>query len=330
MNNEIITCPICHTTGPMDQFDSCSNGMGVWCPVCESFIWNNPDDNHQHNTLILEQKTSSAAAKEVKNIIPYKLNKRLSPLRYPGGKSKLIDYLFTKLQTCKCDTFVEVFAGGCSFGLALLDAGIINHLVINDKDENLITFWNEVVNNPETLITKLQTIHPTMDDYIQAKKLLNGKAPVSPTELAWAYLLVNRLSYSGIHKAGCQGGKNATINALLARYNPNRLIEQIKRISEMKNKITILNQDYINCIENYYWDDKTTLFIDPPYYEKGKQLYTNYFTKEDHCTLAELITNLTLEFPDTADILITYDDAAFIRDLYWSLSPTYIERKYSI
>ncbi len=330
MNDHVITCPICGSTGTQNEFDACLNGSGVWCLECESFIWNNPKDNHQHITLLLEQKSSSASAKEDKVIIPYKFNKRLSPLRYPGGKSKLIDYLFTRLQTNKCETFVEVFAGGSSFGLALLDAGIIKHLVINDKDKNLIAFWNETIHNPNSLIDNLLTIHPTYADYIQAKAILRSNASVNPSELAWAYLLANRLSYSGIQKAGCMGGLNGTNNALLVRYNPKRLIEQIKRITALKDKITVLNQDYLECIENFYWDNKTTLFIDPPYYEKGKLLYNHYFTEKDHRTLSELLTSLTLEFPGAADVLITYDNNSFIKELYWSLEPIYVNRLFSI
>lgn len=329
MNSNHLTCPVCKTTGHIKDFDPHPNNKGVWCPICESFVWFNPEENQQHITLLLEQKTSSES-EEVKNIISPNLNKRLSPLRYPGGKSNLINYLFTNLQDNKCNTFVEVFAGGCSFGLSLLDAGIIKNLVINDKDTNLITFWNEVLNNPQSLINKLQNTHPTHRDYNQAKEILSSNAHQSPSELAWAYLLVNRLSYSGIQKAGCMGGKNGTNEALLSRYNPNKLIQQITRISELKENITLLNQDYIECIENYYWDDRTTLFIDPPYCEKGKTLYTHYFTERDHRTLSELITSLTLEFPDCADILITYDNTNLIKDLYWTLSPKLINRKYSI
>ncbi len=388
MNKNLLICPTCRTTAPISDFEPDNSNHGAWCPVCNTYIWFDETNNHQKNTLILEQKTSSAPAKEKKQTKTLKtlqqtksptypiiqpqsgqyapaapsrnrsikrcaqhtttinssllslncesrrlsppLSPRLSPLRYPGGKSKLVNYLFTQLQTDKCETFVEVFAGGCSFGLALLDAGIINHLIINDKDKNLITFWDEVLNNPKTLITNLQTIQPNKKDYLQAKKLLSENVAISSSELAWAYLLVNRLSYSGIQKGGCMGGKNGSNEALLARYNPSRLIEQIKRISKMKNKITVLNQDFAECIENYYWDDKTTLFIDPPYVEKGKKLYNHYFTEQDHACLSELITSLTLEFPNCADILITYDNHKLINDLYWKLEPTIINRKYSI
>ncbi len=327
--DKTITCPDCGATGHIKDFDI--HEKGAWCPICNTFIWNNPEDNHQHTSLILEQKTSSADAEEVNLVSSIKLNRHLSPLRYPGGKTKIINYLITKLQTNKCDTFVEVFAGGASFGLALLDAGIIKQLIINDIDKNLIAFWNEVINNKETLINKLQTIKPNREDYNQAKELLISNASVSSSELAWAYLLVNRLSYSGIQKAGCLGGKNGTNEALLSRYNPDKLIKRINRIAEMKDNITILNEDFKKCIETYYWDDKATLFIDPPYYGKGKKLYTHYFTLEDHCTLSELITSLVTEFPDAADILITYDNSDTIKDLYEPhIPPTEITRKYSI
>lgn len=324
-----ITCPVCNTTGPPQDFEQHPDGTGVWCPDCQTFIWYDPTSNHQYTTLLLE-KASPIPAEEERPSVPYKFNKRLSPLRYPGGKSKLIDYLYTKLQPNKLDTFVEVFAGGASFGLALLEAGIIDHLVLNDIDKNLINFWNEVLHNPEPLLYKIQTLTPTHMDYEEAKSLLSSNAPVSPTELAWAYLLVNRLSYSGIQKAGCLGGKHGSTEALLERYNPKKLIKQITHLATMKDHITLLNLDYTEVIETYYWREDVCLFIDPPYFLQGKALYNHYFTEHDHRALSELIQSLTLEFPGCADMLITYDNDPFIQNLYWFLPQTTINRKYSI
>lgn len=353
-----VSCPTCAFTGPTDDFEHHPNNSGCWCPDCQTFIWNDPTENHQRTAIVLEQATQDST-KEDHPAVPYKFNKRLSPLRYPGGKSKLIDYLFTNLQASKLDTFVEVFAGGASFGLALLDAGIINHLVLNDADQNLINFWREVLYNPQPLLNKIQTITPTHKDYAAAKELLSSTTPpfnlltnctsnssapqlITPnpeliicaperrTDRAWAYLLVNRLSYSGIQKAGCLGGKGGSEAALRARYNPKALVKQINHLASHKDRITLLNQDYTEVIETYYWDDHTTLFIDPPYRQKGKALYDLYFTDDDHRALAELLQSLTLEFPDCADILITYDNDPFIKGLYWHMKPIYINRRYSI
>lgn len=232
--------------------------------------------------------------------------------------------------TNKLNTFVEIFAGGASFGLALLDAGVINHLILNDADKNLTTFWNEILHNPEPLIAKLNTVHPTHTDYNLAKEVLSQSSGVSPTERAWSYLLVNRLSYSGIQKAGPLGGKDGSEEELLVRYNPQTIIKQITHLASFKDKITLLNQDYTEVIQEYYWDEHSTLFIDPPYRQKGKALYNLYFTDDDHRTLAELIQSLTLEFPGCADILITYDNDPFIQDLYWTMDQATINRKYSI
>lgn len=326
----MLTCPTCGLTAPLEEFEQKEDNSGVWCCDCQTFIWHNPKDNHQRTIMLLEQKASSLCREEAAPHLSIKFKKRLSPLRYPGGKSKLIDYLSTKIQPNKLDTFVEVFAGGASFGLALLDAGIIKHLVLNDADKNLINFWHEVLYNPSPLINKLQTIHPTHIDYAQAKTVLLSPGSVSSSELAWAYLLTNRLSYSGIQKAGCLGGKSGSEKALLARYNPKALEKQITHLTSLKEHITLANQDYKEIIERYYWDDKATLFIDPPYYKQGKALYNLYFTEDDHRTLATLIQSLTLEFPNCADILITYDNDPFIQNLYWFMNTTQINRTYSI
>ena len=324
---KIIHCTACGYTGAAADFDQHPNGSGVWCPDCDAFIWHNPKNNNQHIGLLLEQSVPGTRSTTAAVL---KLNKRLSPLRYPGGKSKLIDCLFANVQTSKCDTFVEVFAGGASFGLALLDAGIVKNLVLNDKDPYLINFWSQVIHNPDGLIKRLSTISPTHADYDQAKAFLSEGGSHDPLDAAWAYLLLNRLSYSGIQKAGCQGGKDGSTEALLARYNPKAIIKRITRIAELHGQITLLNQDFTETIENYYWNDKATLFVDPPYFGKGKALYSHYFTDQDHRALSELLQSLTLEFPGCADILITYDNAPFIEDLYWSMDPKYIARKYSI
>lgn len=78
------------------------------------------------------------------------LRKRVSPLRYPGGKSKLAEYLLMNSQPWQLSTFVEVFAGGASLGLSLLLSGRIKHLILNDEDPDVYAFWKTVLNDPSS------------------------------------------------------------------------------------------------------------------------------------------------------------------------------------
>lgn len=53
--------------------------------------------------------------------------------------------------------------------------------------------------------------------------------------------------------------------------------------------------------------------IDPPYFVKGQELYTNFYTAEDHKDLARIIRRLKCRW------MLTYDDAPEIQSLYSGL-----------
>ena len=276
--------------------------------------------------LLLEDKSTS---REPRVYAKTSLRKRLSPLRYSGGKSKLIDYLYSLLFKEQLDTFTEVFAGGASLGLSLLDAGIIQHLILNDKDPAVYAFWKTVLEEPQTLVRHLQDFPPTHKELADAKARL-AEDDTPSAELGLAFLLANRLSYSGIIKANAQGGKEGTQKDLLARWNPNALQKRIMHIHSLRDNIALHNKDAVSLIEeSVYWNSHSTLFVDPPYFSQGKRLYTHFFRKEDHENLAFLLSSLYMDFPES-DIIVTYDNHPYIRELYPFAQTEYLSRKYSI
>lgn len=324
----MLTCRWCAET--YDETDSLDcNDTGFWCDICDGFTFYHPSEQTKHRLLLLlEQKGSGSAPQQV---IPsvQKLRKRLSPLRYPGGKSKLIDYLYTKLSAENLETFVEVFAGGASLGLSLLDAGIIQCLVLNDKDPGVYALWKTILESPQELLTRLHGAAPTHQDLAEAKAVLSSGS-ASMSDLAWSFLLANRLSYSGIVKANPLGGKNGSEEALLSRWNPKRLETNILHIHSMKNKIALYNMDACDFLTEFgYWHRNSTCFIDPPYYLQGPKLYNCFFTEADHRELAECIQSLYREFPE-ADMILTYDDHPCIRELYPLAQQEFVQRHYSL
>ena len=65
------------------------------------------------------------------------------------------------------------------------------------------------------------------------------------------------------------------------------------------------------------------IYFDPPYFKKGKELYTNFFNPQDHKELSELI----LQVPFTW--MITYDNVQEIEDLYKNQSLKRFDINYS-
>ena len=324
-----LTCQWCGEHGPAENFDlDEQNNEGFWCPNCDGFTYYDDSKNCLRRILLILEQSNGSIAEAVPHT---KLKKRLSPLRYPGGKSKLIDYLATQFKSESLETFVEVFAGGASVGLALLDAGLTKRLVINDVDSGIYAFWNQVVSNPEPLIHRITGNAPTLAEFKYLKSVLDDSPKWhSQEELAWATLVCNRLSYSGISKANAMGGANGSVKQLLARWKPAELQKRIQHIHNMADRITVSCVDAVELLESsVYWDEKSTCFIDPPYVAKGKALYRRWYEEEDHEQLAFIIQSLYQGMPG-ADLVITYDDCPLVREIYPLAKTVVVPRNYSI
>ena len=60
-----------------------------------------------------------------------------SPLRYPGGKTKLspfIKYIIEEKIEDDITTYIEPFAGGAGIALDLLLNNVVDNIIINDYD----------------------------------------------------------------------------------------------------------------------------------------------------------------------------------------------------
>lgn len=323
-----LTCRWCGATGPERDFDVSLSPSGFWCPDCDGFTYTDESERSKHRFLLLLENKGPVDPQSLSPTLPH-LRKRLSPLRYPGGKSKLIDFLYSKLAHEQLDTFVEVFAGGASLGLSLLDAGIIKKLILNDKDPGVYALWKTILEYPCELIQRLQSASPTHRDFMDAKAILALNEAPMPV-LAWSFLLANRLSFSGIVKANPLGGKNGSQEALTARWNPKSLVERITRIHSMRDRIELHSMDAREFLETQgYWYNKATIFVDPPYWGKGKALYTHYYEEKDHMELADILLQLYMSFPGP-DIIVTYDNHPRIREMYPLAQQEIIQRRYSI
>lgn len=298
--------------------------QGFWCPYCDGFTYYDEKKDRRSYTVLLEDKENTEIRKiRSKN----HLKKQVSPLRYPGGKSKILDLLSTYLHEEK-KTFVDVYCGGGSVGLSLLLSGIVEHLVMNDLDKGVYALFYVILTAPEMLIEKLKTITPDRNLFFEYQQMIKKNYEgYSKLERAFGFLVVNRLAFSGIWNAH-------PASNLLQRWTPETLEKRIWNIWEKRNQITLLNEDALKVIEKYYWYEDCTIFIDPPYYVAWeKKLYKHCYQEEEHWQLAELLNSLVSGMPAHADILVTYDNHPFISELYRDAGVARVEtvsRKYSI
>lgn len=242
-----------------------------------------------------------------------------SPLRYPGGKSKLTAYVLEtmKLNGLEGAAYVEPFAGGCAIAWYLLLNGHSRKVYINDLDSAIHAFWYSVLYKTDELCELIQATPVTMDEWLKQREIYR-KGHGDHLLLGFATLFLNRTNRSGILKAGVIGGLDQKGNYKLdCRFNKAVLIEQIRVIAARKKDIRLTNLDAIQFIDEYVPDIDGSAFIniDPPYYVKGKGLYQNFFEHDDHYRLFESIKRISKPW------IVTYDNTPEICGIYADYSP---------
>lgn len=251
-----------------------------------------------------------------------------SPLRYPGGKNRLADFIRIVIQNTGLHdcTYIEPFAGGAGVALSLLLDNTVDTIVINDSDKAIYSFWRSVKEEPEALIQLIYDTPVTIDEWRKQKSIYVSSKSYS-LEYAFATLFLNRTNRSGILNAGPIGGyAQSGAWKLDVRYDRDSLASKIQTISENKNRIRVYNKDIISLLRNYTPQMRGNLFFyfDPPYYNKGQRLYKNFFSPSDHKRIYDVISQEI-----TSPWIITYDDVPQIAEIYKNYGRRHFDLTYS-
>lgn len=239
-----------------------------------------------------------------------------SPLRYPGGKGKLAPFmgLMINKMNIKNGTYIEPFAGGAGVALMLLMEGYVDDIVINDYDRAIYAVWRAIISESENLVDRILDTPVNIDEWKKQKEIYVEQNKKYSLDLAFATFFLNRTNRSGILKGGPIGGFEQTGNyGIDARYNAEKLVERIRAIAKYKKHIKVYNKEIVSFIENVLpnYGQNSLTYFDPPYFNKGPELYKNFFDKEDHAKIAQLILNGV-----PGNWIITYDDTPEIIELY--------------
>ncbi|ATZ17824.1 DNA adenine methylase [Mesoplasma melaleucae] len=212
------------------------------------------------------------------------MNKFISPLTWPGGKSKqwnLIKSYFPK--ETKNLIYIEPFFGGGSVGLNALREDMFNKYYFSDLDENLIFFWKSLSNSEQWNNLNLEKwFYPNSS----LEWLKNNKNDAFDGLI---FLLKNNLNFNGQSK-GTWTQQRLQQNWNLNKYK--RIIVCKKLLEENNNKIHFSINDF-GLLCSYRWSDKYKkmfVYLDPPYYQKN--VYKYNFVEQDWKDLIRVIGEL--------------------------------------
>lgn len=255
----------------------------------------------------------------------------LSPLRYPGGKARVADFIqcLIKENALLDGTYVEPYVGGGSVALSLLFNEYVSDIYINDKDISIYAFWYSVLNKTDGLCQLIKDTPIDIATWLKQKELQHNKesGDVDLLNLGFSTFFLNRTNRSGILNAGVIGGYDQTGTYKIdARFNKEDLIKRIQRIANYAERIHLTNDDAVDLMQRL--KDKlpknTLLYLDPPYYIKGKGLYLNHYNDSDHQNIAGVIDEIV-----NCKWVVSYDNVPFITSLYSKYRKQHFELNYS-
>lgn len=252
-----------------------------------------------------------------------------SPLRYPGGKAILTDFLADVLAENELQdgTYIEPYAGGAGAAINLLLSEHVQHIILNDADPCVYAFWQAILTRTSEFIKRIENTPISIEEWKRQRNIYRRQKSHSRIKVAFASFYLNRCNRSGIIvNGGPIGGFEQNGKWKLdARFNKGGLVRRIEKIRLYRDRIEIHNLDAIEFLKRVASKESDCLvYLDPPYYIKGRELYLNHYRPGDHAQLASFIqTQKHLKW------IMTYDDVPEIRTLYQSCNLVPFQLNYS-
>ena len=203
-----------------------------------------------------------------------------SPIKWVGGKSRLRKVIVEMLPPHTC--YVEPFAGAAWVLFAKPPSDVE---ILNDIDQELVTFFRVVKEKPEQLIESFEWELVSRAEFERLANLDSTQLTDVQRAHRFYYLIMagwgGELNYPRFQTSITDGGHgNRLIGALKT------LQERLQPIHDRLRTVIIENLDWRDCIDRY---DRpgTVMYIDPPYPDNGCNYAHNMRDWDDHRLLAE-------------------------------------------
>jgi DNA adenine methylase len=195
------------------------------------------------------------------------------PIPYQGSKRNLADQIL-RFFPDNFDRLIEPFAGSAAMTIASAFYFKANRFVINDINEPLINLWENIIENPKSIIKHYHDIwhgqHGNEEEYYyQIRERFNDTK--QPEYLL--FLLAKCVKAAVRYNA--QGQFNQSPDKRRLGRNPQMMRDDILRVSQLlKGKTECYSQDYENILD--LATDNDLVYMDPPYQGTGVNGGFNY------------------------------------------------------
>jgi DNA adenine methylase len=226
-----------------------------------------------------------------------------SPFKWVGGKKKLREKIIEMIPSHTC--YVEVF-GGAAWVLFGKPPSPVE--VYNDIDQEVVTFFRVVKEQPEELLASFEYEIVSRAEFDRLKEV-DPKAlePVARAHRFYYLIMAGwggELDYPRFQTSISDGGHgNRLIGAL------ETLRKRIDPIHARLRTVIIENMPWRELV-NRYDDPRTFMYLDPPYPDNNVNYQHNMRSIKEHKELRDWMKT------SKSKLLLTCYDRPDIKDLY--------------
>ena len=229
-------------------------------------------------------------------------------IKWVGGKGQLlpeINKLYPIELGKNINKYAEIFLGGGAVLFDILSKYKLDGVYISDKNLELINTYKSIRDNVDILIKSLkemeeQYIPLNNEDrkiyYYEKREEYNSlkiNSEMNNIEKAILFIFLNKTCFNGLYRVNKKGKFNVPMGA----YKKPKICdeENLKNVSLTLRNVKIVYADYRESEK--FIDDKTFVYIDPPYRPLNiTSSFTSYtendFNDKEQIELAEYINVL--------------------------------------
>lgn len=197
-------------------------------------------------------------------------------IKWVGGKGQLlpeINRLYPTELGKNINKYAEIFVGGGAVLFDILSKYKLDEVYISDKNLELINTYRTIKDSVDLLIKSLKVMEEQyipLDTenrkiyYYEKRKEYNSlkiNSKENNIQKAVLFIFLNKTCFNGLYRVNKKGEYNVPMGA----YKKPKICdeENLKNVSLALKKVKIVYADYRESKD--FIDDKTFVYIDPPY-----------------------------------------------------------------
>lgn len=231
-----------------------------------------------------------------------------SPLRWTGGKSRILEHVLDAIGDVKDKTLIEPFVGSCTVALNVE----AKDYILNDANRNLINTHVQTIELTNEVLDHINLLYMEgYEKYNEFRDEFNDREIYDVYKAALFYYL-NGHNYNGMYRENKKGRYNIPVGS-------GRVKDPTDDINTFANTLKsecFHHEDFETIMEFAGEDD--VVYIDPPYpadsISASEITYTkDGFSKADHIRLRDACVRAAQR---GAKVVVSYCNIGFIRNLY--------------